>query len=102
MCTRLCAMAARFNRQNLYSYAMPIYNSTNIYFNFLDVGCEIPGIPSPNLIANPLLQVRIYTVGETIAFSCLQGYEVVGDAQLTCLTGGGWSGVIPYCRCKFI
>ncbi|XP_054716884.1 P-selectin-like [Uloborus diversus] len=37
-------------------------------------------------------------VGETCAFACDEGYELVGQRTLTCLPDGRWSSSLPYCQ----
>ena len=67
-----------------------------------DLGCEVPGRLSQNLIATPQLEVKLYTVGDTISFNCVPGYTLTGAAQITCQAGGGWSGAVPTCQRKFL
>ena len=66
-----------------------------------DLGCEVPGRLTSNLIATPQLEVKLYTVGNTISFNCVPGYTLTGAAQITCQAGGGWSGAVPTCQRKF-
>ncbi|XP_066914669.1 complement component receptor 1-like protein [Clytia hemisphaerica] len=43
----------------------------------------------------------VYAVGQTVTFSCNQGYEILhGDHQLSCGIGGVWSGTWPSCLPK--
>lgn len=43
------------------------------------------------------------TVGDDAKFSCDVGYQLVGDATVTCQSDGTWSSTdLPLCRCKWI
>ena len=37
-------------------------------------------------------------LNDTITYSCVEGYELVGSATLTCQLNGNWSGSEPYCQ----
>ncbi|XP_072016943.1 sushi, von Willebrand factor type A, EGF and pentraxin domain-containing protein 1-like [Amphiura filiformis] len=63
-----------------------------------NVGCEIPGSLSANLVATPPLVVKLYDIGDTINFRCLEGSMLTGEPQIICQTGGGWSGAVPRCQ----
>ncbi|XP_072046740.1 uncharacterized protein [Amphiura filiformis] len=63
-----------------------------------NVGCEIPGSLSTNLVATPQLVVKLYDIGDTINFRCLGVTNLLGDAQITCQTDGGWSGAVRRCQ----
>ena len=69
----------------------------SFFLHFLDLGCEVPGRLSANLLANPALETKLYAEGDTIDFSCVIG-TLIGAAQITCLTGGRWSGAVPTCQ----
>ena len=36
------------------------------------------------------------------AYTCDQGYDLVGDEMRTCQTNGQWTGVEPNCMCKYL
>ncbi|XP_058886297.1 sushi, von Willebrand factor type A, EGF and pentraxin domain-containing protein 1 isoform X1 [Acipenser ruthenus] len=40
----------------------------------------------------------IYMVGSEVIFSCEEGYQLIGTAQITCSETGTWSDLIPYCQ----
>ncbi|XP_074599760.1 CUB and Sushi multiple domains furrowed isoform X2 [Brevipalpus obovatus] len=39
-----------------------------------------------------------YSVGETVQYSCQDGYELVGEEQRVCGNDGLWSNDTPFCR----
>ncbi|GBO04690.1 hypothetical protein AVEN_19390-1, partial [Araneus ventricosus] len=39
-----------------------------------------------------------YSIGQSVVFSCNEGYELVGNSTLTCLPSGWWSSFSPFCR----
>jgi len=40
---------------------------------------------------------------EKCTFQCDEGYDVIGNFELTCLDDGSWNGEVPYCiiSCPF-
>ncbi|MGH0158069.1 UNVERIFIED_CONTAM: hypothetical protein FKN15_073952, partial [Acipenser sinensis] len=40
----------------------------------------------------------VYMVGSEVIFSCEEGYQLIGTAQITCSETGTWSDLIPYCQ----
>lgn len=42
------------------------------------------------------------TEGSTVAFGCNDGYDLLGNRQLTCRSSGLWRGAWPLCvRCEY-
>ncbi|XP_055949631.1 limulus clotting factor C-like isoform X2 [Argiope bruennichi] len=41
---------------------------------------------------------RIYTFGQSLQYFCNQGYELVGNNVLTCLSSGQWTSQTPSCQ----
>lgn len=39
-----------------------------------------------------------FAVGEKVSYSCVNGYELVGEEQRTCASDGLWTNDTPYCR----
>ena len=39
-----------------------------------------------------------YIVGTVAAYSCADGYELVGEENRTCLVDRTWTGVEPLCK----
>ncbi|XP_041910862.1 CUB and sushi domain-containing protein 1 [Arvicola amphibius] len=71
------------------------YEGFNITFAEYDLEpCDDPGVPA--------FSRRIgfqFGVGDTLAFTCFQGYRLEGATKLTCLGGGRrvWSAPLPRC-----
>ena len=70
----------------------------------------IAGFQCPNINETDNLVIvsnkTVYRFNEKVAFKCLQGYELSGEAELTCgLTKNTkniveWKGQFPQCRGK--
>ena len=39
-----------------------------------------------------------YTVGSTVDYDCISGYDLIGSSTTTCLPSGRWSADTPSCR----
>ena len=52
-------------------------------------------LPNP---ANGQVSTNRTTFGETAAYSCNTGYNLVGDSNRTCQATGMWSGSEPTCQ----
>ena len=57
------------------------------------VDCGSPEIPNP---AGVVFSSNT-TVGSTVIYTCLEGYDLVGEAERVCLNNGTWSGRVPSC-----
>uniref|UniRef100_A0AAV2LT87 CUB and Sushi multiple domains 1 n=1 Tax=Knipowitschia caucasica TaxID=637954 RepID=A0AAV2LT87_KNICA len=71
------------------------YEGFNITFSEYDLEpCEDPGVPAFSRRMG--FQFR---VGDSLAFSCFQGYRLEGDSTIFCLGGGRrvWSNALPRC-----
>uniref|UniRef100_A0A8C4GQX0 CUB and sushi domain-containing protein 1 n=1 Tax=Dicentrarchus labrax TaxID=13489 RepID=A0A8C4GQX0_DICLA len=71
------------------------YEGFNITFSEYDLEpCEDPGVPA----FSRRMGFR-FRVGDSLAFSCFQGYRLEGDSKITCLGGGRrvWSNTLPRC-----
>ena len=42
-----------------------------------------------------------YYPGSTAYYQCRRGYEIYGDARLTCLETGYWGGNVPVCKSEY-
>ena len=42
------------------------------------------------------------TLGQTATYSCITGYNLVGDSTRTCQAEGNWSGNAPTCAGMYI
>ncbi|KAF7212586.1 CUB and sushi domain-containing protein 1 isoform X2 [Nothobranchius furzeri] len=71
------------------------YEGFNITFSEYDLeSCEDPGVPA----FSRRMGFR-FGVGDSLAFSCFQGYRLEGNSKITCLGGGRrvWSNTLPRC-----
>ncbi|XP_038054938.1 CUB and sushi domain-containing protein 3-like [Patiria miniata] len=61
-------------------------------------GCEAPTVDKPNLKTFPtMLQTTLYKTGEMLTFYCTPGYQLSGNATISCQPGGPWSAPVPDC-----
>ncbi len=51
------------------------------------------------LLTDGIIDVNTTTFNSTAAYSCNDGYQLVGDTGRVCLSSG-WSGVDPVCNCE--
>ena len=47
------------------------------------------------------VRVTGYYPGSTAYYQCRRGYEIYGDARLTCLETGYWGGHVPVCKSEY-
>ncbi|XP_062870011.1 seizure 6-like protein [Trichomycterus rosablanca] len=61
------------------------------------VSCENPGLPDNGY---QILSKRLYLPGESLTFMCFQGYELIGEITIKCISGNPsfWSGPLPLCQ----
>lgn len=57
------------------------------------VDCGSPAIPTPAGV----LSISNTTAGSSAIYTCLEGYNLVGEAERVCLNNGTWSGSVPSC-----
>ncbi|XP_028839271.1 seizure protein 6 isoform X3 [Denticeps clupeoides] len=59
--------------------------------------CRNPGAPTTGVQSS---EKSYYQAGESLSFSCRNGYEVQGEATIRCIPGhpSHWSGAPPACR----
>ena len=62
---------------------------------FTVIDCGSP--PSP-ANSSPVSVVSSTVFGATVAYLCQTGYELLGDAMVTCESNGQWSGPGPFCQ----
>nr|XP_032803211.1 seizure protein 6 homolog isoform X4 [Petromyzon marinus] len=62
--------------------------------------CVNPGMPENGY---QLLYKQLYQPGELLRFSCLDGFQLVGDVSVRCLPGhpSRWSGSAPKCQVAY-
>nr|QKY88669.1 putative C3b receptor CR1_tm [Botryllus schlosseri] len=58
------------------------------------VSCSFPGVPD-NGFTSPVSP--LYGIGDSVTYSCIRGYEVVGSTSATCLSSGQFSDAVPNC-----
>ncbi|XP_029281787.1 LOW QUALITY PROTEIN: CUB and sushi domain-containing protein 1-like [Cottoperca gobio] len=71
------------------------YEGFNITFSEYDLEpCEDPGVPA----YSRRMGFR-FRVGDSLAFTCFNGYRLEGENKITCLGGGRrvWSNILPRC-----
>ena len=51
---------------------------------------------------NGLLVINDTTLGSLVTYSCIEGYNLIGDGMRTCLDNGSWSGQDPVCQSKCV
>ena len=77
-------------------FIMYIVIFKNFYFSA--VVCRTEFTEDTNWFADDL---EIY-YGEIVSYSCGIGYELLGDANITCLASGELSGLKPECIRKYL
>jgi len=81
---------------------MKIYLKIEIYreniekgWRYLIFSAIICGFPQN--IENGWRAGYFFTYGNSVKYSCNDGYELIGIDQLTCMEDQKWSGVPPQC-----
>ncbi|XP_041117630.1 sushi, von Willebrand factor type A, EGF and pentraxin domain-containing protein 1 isoform X2 [Polyodon spathula] len=57
------------------------------------IKCKDPGTPEFGHTDG-----SVYMVGSEVIFSCNEGYQLIGTAQISCSETGTWSDLTPYCQ----
>ncbi|XP_019636519.1 PREDICTED: CUB and sushi domain-containing protein 2-like [Branchiostoma belcheri] len=55
--------------------------------------CWDPGVPTNGNRDNN----SNFTSGQTVRYTCMDGYQLLGTANITCQPNGTWSGATPGC-----
>ena len=58
---------------------------------------DAPCIDLPSLDDHMVMNVTSMDINSTLTFSCVDGYELVGDSTMMCGAGGEWIGSKPQC-----
>lgn len=66
----------------------------------LFVGLPACTYPGTGVGGNISVVKHLYVVGETIEYSCVDGYDLVGERELRCLGPMKWSHPVPDCVSK--
>ncbi|XP_012938062.1 sushi, von Willebrand factor type A, EGF and pentraxin domain-containing protein 1 [Aplysia californica] len=59
--------------------------------------CTPVSCPEP-VIANALLSKSLLTYGSTVSVSCVTGYDLIGENELTCGADKAWVETLPRCE----
>ena len=57
--------------------------------------------PLPPLTDHLIMNVTAVTLNSILTFSCMGGYELVGDATMVCDGDGKWNVNQPKCQSKY-
>ena len=61
----------------------------------LSLGTSCSKLSNPS---NGNVNVPSRRIGSTAVYSCITGYNLVGDESRVCRSGGSWSGSAPTCE----
>ena len=67
----------------------------------LETRCDNPGYAAYSTRSS-LVDDNVFTPGDMVSYSCLQGFYISGDAALTCGVDGQWSSPRPTCVGKLL
>ena len=73
----------------------------NIFFLSFFLSFFSPGVPTCPVLDPPkdgLVSQSGTSIGDTATYSCILGFELVGNNRRTCVEPGQWSGAEPSCR----
>jgi hypothetical protein len=64
--------------------------------------CEPILCPNAPTIPNGVVTIsaNLTVFGTKASYTCLSGYELIGDKTLTCNKAGYWDGQVPFCKSK--
>ena len=68
-----------------------------IWLLIVVINCGVPGLPAVNSYGLNLVYSTV-TYGSTVTYSCISGYNLVGNPTRTCTVSGSWSGNAPECQ----
>ncbi|XP_076319115.1 P-selectin-like isoform X1 [Tachypleus tridentatus] len=60
----------------------------------IEISCGVPD----TLDTMTFVDGSVFTVGRMVVYSCIKGYEVIGESIRSCLKNGQWSGQTPFCQ----
>ena len=71
-----------------------MYFNNYILFLYSEIKC-----PSPQIIQHGLYKIEGDPIfGNSVSFSCVDGYKLVGSNRRNCDADGQWDGVQPVCE----
>lgn len=86
----------RFNILKLRTTAYPIFDFAVSNALSFAANCRNPGIPR-----NGARKGDNFEHGQTVSFTCNNGYTLIGNNSMQCQEGV-WSSSLPQCKSKFI
>ena len=77
-------------------YVLSVYIYVIIWLLIVVISCGVPGLPTVNSYGLSLFYSTV-TYGSTVNYSCISGYNIVGNPTRTCTVNGKWSDNPPQC-----
>ena len=77
-------------------YVLSVYIYVIIWLLIVVISCGVPGLPTVNLYGLHLSYTNV-TYGSTVTYSCISGYNLVGNPNQTCTVNRKWSDNPPQC-----
>ena len=77
-------------------YVLSVYIYVIVWLLIVVINCGVPGLPAVNSYGLSLFYSTV-TYGSTVNYSCISGYNIVGNPTRTCTVNGKWSDNPPQC-----
>ena len=77
-------------------YVLSVYIYVIIWLLIVVVSCGVPGLPAVNSYGLNLVYSNV-NYGSSVTYSCISGYNLVGNSYQTCTVNGNWSDNPPQC-----
>ena len=61
-------------------------------FFFVAILCVDPGVPEHGRRVG-----EQFAFGDSVSYSCVNGYRLTGSSELMCTSAGTWSAALPLC-----
>ncbi|VDP14336.1 unnamed protein product [Soboliphyme baturini] len=74
-----------------------MYNGKARWFG-PDIQCHAFSCGRPTEVTNAIMDGSVFTYPHSVRYRCIDGFEIVGDAERWCLVDGHWSGDKPFCK----
>ena len=78
-------------------YVLSVYIYVIIWLLIVVINCGVPGLPVINSYGLNLTYTNV-TYGSTVIYSCINGYNLVGNPNQTCNASGKWNDNPPQCH----
>ena len=76
----------------------PVLCCFHLFVTILGTNCSEPEVNDFVLyVSNPQ---PVWYFNDSIEYSCAEGYRLIGNARLTCLSNTTWSSQAPQCEGK--